>query len=214
MAREKPRGVQLRRDTLEVTPLQWAYLTGEWSPGQPVPEGTSPVEQFAWGQDALLSIEDAWEQCRDMILGGWIRSRPGTRPWPWWVYDAPRWEDDPWEGCYWHGTFPIPRERLGGKGTPSWEALNYVPSFECGLPDSWISRTQLDSYETHGKHGGLRNCEHPDRPVEAFDPKDPPMYESQAAYLKRLGLLFEGEEVALSEEDFAPVSVRSPEVAV
>lgn len=203
MAREKPKGVQLRRDTLEVSPLQWAHLTGEWLPGQPAPEGTDALEQYRWGKGTLPSLEEAWESSRGMILPTWIRERPGTRPWAWWAFDAPRW-DDPWPGTYWHGTFAIPRERVGGTGTPKWEALRYVPAFERGLPASWITRGDLEHYARHGD--GLRNRLHPDRPVEAFDPDDPPLFESEASYLRRLGLLAAGEAAALSEEDFEPVA--------
>ena len=37
----------------------------------------------------------------------------------------------------------------------------------------------------------------------AVDPDDPPSFESQAAYLKRLGLLLHGEEKRLVPDDFA-----------
>lgn len=200
MPREKPRGVQLRRDALEVTPLQWACLTDEWRPGQPVPEGESPLEEFAWGQGTLHSLEDAWKHARDLILPKWTRERPGTRPSAWWAFDAPRWNDDPWEGCFYHGTFASPRQRLGGTGDPVYEALNYVPEFELGVPARFLTAIDLHTWPA------LRNRLH-DRPAEAYDPEDPPMYESSAAYLKRLGLLVEGEEAALSEQAFEPVPI-------
>jgi hypothetical protein len=46
--------------------------------------------------------------------------------------------------------------------------------FHYGLPANWISR----------------------------DPRDPPAFESQAAYLRRLGLLLPGEELRLKMDDF------------
>jgi hypothetical protein len=30
-----------------------------------------------------------WEEKRTDILTDWIKTRPGSRPWAWWVYDAP-----------------------------------------------------------------------------------------------------------------------------
>lgn len=202
MPREKPRGVQLRRDALEVTPLQWAYLAEEWRPGRPVPEGENPLEQFGWGKGSLRSIEEAWELCRDLILPAWIGSRPGTRPWAWWAFDAPRWED-PWEGRFYHRTFAEPRQRVGGIGDPDFEALNIVPAFEAGVPVRFLTPPDLRAWPELGNRIQ-------DRPAEAYDRNAPPTYESQAAYLKRLGLLEEGEEEALSEEDFAPVAMPTP----
>ncbi len=62
-------------------------------------------------------------------------------------------------------------------------ALNYGPVFELGIPDSFIDTSMLAYYAEHGKNGGLVNVDHPDEPVAAFDPSDPPRYESQAKYL-------------------------------
>ena len=48
-------------------------------------------------------------------------------------------------------------------------------------------------------------------PTDAFvavDPDDPPSFESQAAYLKRLGLLLPGEEKRLVRHDFAPEAIE------
>jgi len=40
------------------------------------------------------------------------------------------------------------------------------------------------------------------------DPNDPPTFESQAAYLKRLGLLLPGEEKRLAPKAFAPERIE------
>ena len=79
-------------------------------------------------------------------------------------------------GCYYDGKLPEPRKRTGGTGTPAHEVQAVVPSFEYGLPTVW---------------GGL-------------DGDDPPIFESQAAYLKHHGLLLAGEE---RRADFEPVAV-------
>src|SRR4051812_33130595 len=35
------------------------------------------------------AIRAAWEALKATILPEWIRTRPGTRPWAWWRFDAP-----------------------------------------------------------------------------------------------------------------------------
>ena len=79
-------------------------------------------------------------------------------------------------GCYYDGKLPEPRKRTGDTGRPAHEVQAAVPSFEYSLPTVW---------------GGL-------------DGDDPPIFESQAAYLKHHGLLLAGEE---RRADFEPVAV-------
>jgi hypothetical protein len=63
---------------------------------------------------------------------------------------------------YFHGTLPEPRRRIGGKGETPWDAgLVVVPSFTKGIPSSW----------------------------QSVDENDPPIFESEASYLDRHGLL-------------------------
>jgi hypothetical protein len=69
-------------------------------------------------------------------------------------------------GCYYDGKLPQPRKRTGGTGTPAHEVQAVVPSFEYGLPAVWVG----------------------------LDEDDPPVFESEATYLKRHGLLLAGEK--------------------
>jgi len=69
-----------------------------------------------------------------------------------------------------------PRLRLGGTGVPDWERFAYVPQFQYGIPANIVE----------------------------IDPADPPRYESQAAYLRRHGLLLPGEAPRLRPRDFKP----------
>ena len=145
---------------------------------------------------------------------------PGTRPRAWWTLEAPRYLDDPWTDCYYHGTFAEPRRRLGGKGTPIFECLGYVPAFDLGIPDSFIDASTLAYYLDNT--GGLENGDHPGEPVEAFDPNDPPRYESQALYLwdrdllepkerkavEKLGLLDQVEVVERQDDEVDEVTQR------
>lgn len=164
-----------------LTPVQRAYLTDR-------DEGLSDWDQYeVWNLRHFGSsifdgggeykARELWNQHRGVYLTEFIRTNPGKRPWAWWQWDAPRW--DGWgRGTYWEEKFPEPRRRLGGTGTPAWETQGVVPSFKYGLPTAW-----------------------------AIDPNDPPIYESQASYLERLGLLTAAELLWLAEHPEA----REPE---
>jgi hypothetical protein len=79
-------------------------------------------------------------------------------------------------------TIPEPRRRRGGIGKPRHERLAYYPSFRCGIPDDWTGAK--------------------------LDPRDPPLYEAQATYLERNGLLVPGEREMLTTKDFKPEAVK------
>jgi len=68
--------------------------------------------------------------------------------------------------------------------------LAYVPSYSLGVPDSWVGAWEMDYY------GELR--------AERFDPTDPPVFESQASYLKRHGLLMPGENLRIKPAHYSP----------
>lgn len=66
---------------LKVSPAMLARL----QLGQ-VPVGTpGRTERFFWHDEQL---EAAWRELRTAILAAWTASRPGTRPWAWWRYEA------------------------------------------------------------------------------------------------------------------------------
>jgi hypothetical protein len=123
-------------------------------------------------------IKAAWEKIGDSVTKDFIKQHPCTRPWAWWQWSAPRW-DDPYVGSYLHLTLPEPRLRIGGTGRPSYERKGFIPGFKFGLPDSWPSKIDAEA--------GL--CQQDDVP----DSTDPPTFESQAAYLQRHGLLTDAE---------------------
>jgi len=156
----------------------------------------------------------------DEALAAFIVENPGRRPrWWWWSsltmelhkmrhHDAhaphlhapltdlfPRLFDNKAER---RPLFADPRRRLGGKGTTPWDAgLAVVPRFEYGIPIDWE------------KDASLWTLIGTQPPVDfvPFDPAAPPKYESQAAYLKRHGLLFEAEARRLHPRDFKPERV-------
>lgn len=141
-----------------------------------------------------------WEQCRETVLADWIRKFPGTRPSYWWDHDAPRIkpDDDFCEG----------RKRLGGIGTPKYEVLNYGPSFSFGVPDLWVDVWETNYYNGRSTdiHGNRIGGEHHEGDFLGvpIDPDNPPIFESQATYLKRHNLLEPGEEHRLTAKDFEP----------
>jgi len=138
------------------------------------------------------AVRKAWKNNREALMSEWIAENPCTRPWAWWNFDAPRWSR-PFPGCFWDQKLPDPRRRLGGTGTPAHECLAIVPSFAFGIPKSWVSSFQEEYYNGRARdiHGKLIPTSYEDGhfPGRAIDPEDPPVFESEAAYLQRHGLL-------------------------
>jgi hypothetical protein len=151
-------------------------------------------------------IKKAWIKNRALISSDWIARKPGTRPWSWWRFDAPRWERE--FNAWFNGTMPEPRKRLGGTGTPDYEHLSIVPRFEYGIPIGYVDAWLVEYYNGRAKdiHGELIPCKYKDGNFKgiAIDYDDPPVFETEASYLKRHGLLTKSEEKRLKPEDFEP----------
>lgn len=156
-----------------------AYLLYGTAPG-PDEEGT--FELFILRRDKK-KLKAAWEGARERLLTEWVKQSPGTRPHGWWLFDAPR-DPEAMKGTAWEGTLPIPRRRIGGKGTAMSEVFpGIIPRYERGIPSSW----------------------------HTIDEEDPPEYESEAAYLERHGLLTETEKRRLKAAHFEPEPVTIEE---
>lgn len=150
----------------EIPPALRAFLeTGERESGD--------VLAFLLDRDPSR-LHKAWRECRKVILCDWIARCPGTRPWAWWVCDAPQ---EPVPG--WPDDRAAQRKRLGGTGTPQHEVVAVAPHFDRGVPVSWFDA------EGAALFGGV-----------AVDEADPPRYESEAAYLQRHNLLSASEQRA------------------
>jgi hypothetical protein len=130
-------------------------------------------EKFVLDIDFHGNMEQLWNQNCDVILAEHVKENPGTRPALWWRYDAPRLPIGTFPGCHYDGKLPQTRERTGGNGTPAHEVQAVLPAFAYGIPTVWVG----------------------------LDENYPPAFESQAAYLKRHGLLMTGEE---RRADFEP----------
>jgi len=125
-------------------------------------------------------LRQLWRSHGASVLTEWIEARRGSRPRTWWRFDAPRMAAGMFPGCFYDGQLPSPRLFLGGTGCPNFEALNIVPHFELGRPDGWL----------------------------AFDSDNPPIFESQAQYLDRHGLLCPRERRQLGPDAFEPETIQ------
>jgi hypothetical protein len=105
-------------------------------------------------------LRELWSRARGEVLTGWLRDRPGSRPSIWWRLDAPRQLLGTHGGAFYDGKFEQPRKQLSGAGCDASLISAYMPSYESGLPTSWAG----------------------------YEEADPPVFESQAAYLRRHGL--------------------------
>jgi hypothetical protein len=120
-----------------------------------------------------------------------VADYPGIRPARWWQHSAPRIPLGTFPGLYFDGKLPEPRQRLGGIGTPAHEVLAYKPTYSLGLPAIWITPWQVKycSGTAVDIHGAPIGSLYPkDFKGVAIDVNNPPIFESEATYLKRLGL--------------------------
>ncbi len=164
-----------------------------------------------WGHDgdAKPTLEDhlartapnvvrhLWREHRAELLPEFIAEHPGRRPHAWWRFDAPE----------------RSRKRLGGRGTPCHEVLAHAPTFAFGLPVHWVTDWDVAYYnngrarDVHGQRIGTLHHECDFKGVVAIDPRDPPRYESEAAYLKRHGRLSAAERARLGRGAFEPETI-------
>lgn len=181
----------------EVTPLQLLWLRGDELP--------DTFEAHCLKYDTHGTNAALWATHRDMILDEHVKDFPGTRPPLWWNFDAPKSPIGTYPGCHYDGELCEPRKRLGGIGTPTHEVLNWLPSFSYGLPLSFIDHSDVDYYNRHGIFAGVAPSQNksPFTGV-AIDSDDPPLYESEAAFLERHGLFLPGERKRLKKADFEP----------
>lgn len=189
------------------------YLTtGERPQGKDKPFAEGAHECWTLEGNAK-KLTAAWGNNKAGILLEWKKNSPGTRPWSWWAFDAPRWKQK--FKAWFDGALPEPRERLGGIGTPNYEVLAYAPHFKFGIPASFVDQFSVDYYNGRARDikGELIPCNHKEGDFMgvAIDTADPPAYESEASYLKRHGLLTKTEAARLSATDFEPVLIIEAE---
>lgn len=176
--------VRRRKDLrrAEVTDEHEAWLRGD--------DAAAGFVKYA-PDDELAAL---WATHSERIVADHVADYPGTRPARWWRYDAPE-----------------PRKRLGGKGTPAHDVLAYKPIYRHGLPAIWIEPWMVKYYggtAVNIRGEPIGSLIPTDFKGVAIDPNNPPRFESQAAYLRRLGLFLPGEERRLRKTDFEPVFIK------
>jgi len=171
-----------------------ALTDGEWARlnDGTKPEGTASGDWWAICHDegglrpGRPSMRELWAQFGGDVLREWAETRPGERPSLWWEYSAPERQ----------------RQRIGGTGTPAHECLGVGLRLHCGVPVDWLQAWQVEYREANGGPPFSR---------PAFDPRDPPTFESQAAYLDHHALLTVAERRRLTRADFESVAIESSE---
>jgi hypothetical protein len=179
--------------------VAWAFLTDQ-PPSDPGSDATK-WEAFVLEHEADYGrgLRTLWTTNETEVLEAWMADHPGTRPTSWWRWTAPRIPLGLRPGTYDDGTYPLPREIVGGTGTPGYMALpGLQPRFHLGVAIEWIWPCDAERHAGSVLRGG-----------EVFsgiavDEADPPRVESQAMYLRRLRLLLPGELRCVGAQDFAP----------
>ena len=196
-----------RTTTPQMSETAWAMLNDLPLPAD---DGAGGWERYCLEYGLGLdrpTLLDLWAEFGESIVAEWVVEYPGTRPSCWWQWSAPRADDH----CHRPGGMPLPRQRLGGICTPQSEVLNIVPRLHLGLPVDWVTAWEADYYNGRALdiHGNRIGSDYKEGNFEGVppDPNDPPCYESQAAYLRRHGLLLPGERKRLSAQDFQPECV-------
>ncbi len=184
---------RLRSGVGQISEAAWAFLNDKLTDDIGLGWERWGLEADQVLFDQGIPVRGLWKQYGPAVLTRWQSEQPGTRPALWWRFDAPRLARGAHPDCFWDGTLPEPRKRVGGIGTPLHEILAYVPSFYLGVPKSWIGADEQHSCSIET--------------AAAIDPQNPPTFESQASYLERLGLFSRGERARLSASAFAPESV-------
>lgn len=140
-----------------------------------------------------------WDEVKVEVLKNFINTNPCQRPWAWWIFSAPK---EPVPGWDYEHFNSAQRKRLSGIGTAAHEVLNLWGGFYKGIPMSWVDQWQADYYNGQAKdiHGNPIGTEYKEGDFLGvpIDPQNPPCFESETAYLQRLGLLTDMEKKYLT----------------
>lgn len=105
-------------------------------------------------------LEKLWKEAKGDIMASWKRSKPGTRPFAFWLFDAPE-----------------PRRRIGGKGIADFEHYPAIwPCLKWGLPQYWHNFNESDppKFESEAsylrRHGLLFKSEEKRLTAADFEP--------------------------------------------
>jgi hypothetical protein len=149
--------------------------------------GERPADNFelflmdGLGDGPKSPLRALWGSVGGALTAAYANDRPGHRPWAWWRLEAPEM-----------------RRRLGGHGVTESSLLAVVPTFDRGIPSDWLLDDFSWTYD-----GGK-----PPAGYVALDRSNPPTFESQATYLRRLKLFLPGEARRLKAADFEAEGVE------
>jgi hypothetical protein len=130
------------------------------------PDGLDRIDYLTYGFPTVAECREPcfklWKRIGDQVLAEWVVGYPGTRPNYWWEFSSPRMSEGDlerrWRGAYFAARLYEPRQRFAGIGEADFERYPaVVPVFKYGVPANWAS----------------------------IDLGDPPVYESEASYLRR-----------------------------
>jgi hypothetical protein len=159
------------------------------------------------------AVAETWRTVGPDLTLEWAIRRPGLRPALWWRLTAPQ---VPIANVKQAGPDDLAaqRRRLGGIGTPQYECLNVAPRFAFGIPSDWVSSFDEAYYrgiavDIHGRPIAIEFRKADFRGV-APRADDPPIFESQATYLERFGLLFDGEKDRITAAGWNPEAIAIP----
>ena len=151
-----------------------------------------PVRVARAGVPDIQHPCSVWAEHKAVLVAHFVKRNPGRRPARWWTYDAPRQPMGTFPGWWCDGKVAQPRLRLGGTGTAALDVFDAVPDFHLGIPVQWCTTEDVAWCAEEGIHAVL------------IEPTDPPIYEAQATYLGRHGLLAAHERRRLPADAFEP----------
>ena len=123
------------------------------------------------------TLREVWSEFGSAVEAKYASTRPGSRPALWWLLSSPE-----------------PRKRLGGRAKC---AEDDEPTLEYGAPKFWVGEDDSVFW--------LRPHETGDGPPVIHSDGFLPVFESQAQFLRRHGLLFPGELRRIPRTAFEPV---------
>jgi len=154
----KPRRPRRRNET-DLPECFFEYFRSGEKPGPGV-EGAFDLLMLR-GPGSAGELAEIWKQERAGILASWLRTKPGTRPFAFWLFDSPE-----------------PRRRIGGQGAASFEKYPAIkPYYKFGLPVYWdeISESDPPKYESEAtylkRHGLLSISEQKRLTAADFKPE-------------------------------------------
>ena len=140
------------------------------------------IAEWLVGAEDHRRVHDVWRLVAEQLVAEVAAAMPGRRPASWFLFDAPR------------ATVEELREVGVDYGLEAWQR-EYVPTLRRPVGHRGRLRRAYVPVFRYGM---------PAAPMYLENPGPAPLYESQAAYLKRLGLFLPGEERRLRAADLQP----------